>query len=344
MFRRFAPSFRTRTAALIAVVALITCSAGSRPAAAIEMKNRFTVGVRLGDWLPADEQKGGFRFFGSQTGQPGENAVEIGEVPLMGISLGYGVAKFERLQMSVELDVSYVASDVGKETVYIDPDASVRIELPQYGDQRTVSGDERFERIVLGDVTLIPVFVNAIFHLSGKGDPDRADFYFGGGLGVVIPELTESAEYRTLAADTDGTDDVQADTAAGVDVKAGANIRLGKSGNWYLFFEGQFYSTGLLSSDSQVKWSGLDYLACEQDIDRDMDGLPDDTVGGCYRSIDPGKVRMDGGIGAIGLRYRFGGSAKSEAVADSPVPAAEPVPEPAPAEVAPETATPGATS
>jgi hypothetical protein len=342
MRRRSVPSFRIRTATLVALAALLSWSAGTRPARAIELKRRFTAGVRLGDWLPADEQKGGFRFFGSQTGQPGENAVEIGEVPVAGISLGFGVAKWKRLQMSLELDASYVASDLGKETVYIDPDASVRIPLPEFGNQRGQSGDERFERIVLGDVTLTPLFVNSLFHLAGKGDPERADFYFGGGVGIVLAKMDESDEYRTLAADTDGTDDVQADAAAAVDVKAGANIRLGKGGSWFLFFEGQFYSTGLLSSDSQVKWSGLDYLACTQDIDTDNDGLEDTTVGGCYRSIDPGKVRMDGAIGAIGLRYRFGRAAKPEAAESAPEVEAEVAPEPAPEPVTPdETTTPG---
>jgi hypothetical protein len=299
----------------VTALGLVPASAG-----AIDLKGRFTVGVRLGDFLPADEQKGGFRFFGSQSGTATTNAVHLEEVPVGSLSLGYGLKKWNRMQMTLELEATRITSGLGKETGFVDEDASTRIELPPFF-QTGQTGDERFESLPLGELTMTPVFVNALFHRSGAAS-ERADFYFGGGLGLVLAEFEESSRYREFAADFDGSDDVQADDALGLLVKAGSNVRLAKSGNWYLYFEAEFWSTGFLTSQPQVTWSGTDFFACDQLVDMDGDGIEEASRPGCLHLVDPGHIRMDGAIGGIGLRYRFGG--RTPAVA--PEPAAEPVP------------------
>src|SRR5690242_10694809 len=65
----------------------------SPQASALDLHRRFTVGFRVGDFLPGDSQQGGFRAFGSgAAGQPGRHAVSLSEVPVPTFQFGYGVA------------------------------------------------------------------------------------------------------------------------------------------------------------------------------------------------------------------------------------------------------------
>lgn len=307
---RARPSGRSNSAGPVVVVLFLLAAAPSVRAA--DWTHRWGVGFRLGDYLPADEQKGGFRNFSG-------NGVSIEEVPLGTISVSHGVKKWERTQLSIELQASRISAGVGREAVYLDRDGSTRVPDPFSGGTGE-SGDESFETRILGDLTMTPIFVNALFHWSGKSNPERADFYFGGGMGVVIPEFKESDEYRLFAGDTDGDDDIQVDTAFGLLIKTGANVRIAKNHDWFLYIEAEFMSTGFVTSQSQVSWSGVDYLAGTREVDTDGDGLNDTTLPADYRLMDSGHVRMDGAIGGIGIRYRFGGKAK---LAAPPAQAAE---------------------
>jgi hypothetical protein len=281
-------------------------------AAAAEWNHRWFVGFRLGDFLPADEVKGGFR---EEAG-----SVVIEEVPLGTLSFGRGLKKWERTQLVLEVQASRITGTVGDETVFLDPDGSTRVEDPVFGSILGYSGDESSEARRLGEVTMTPIFVNALFHWSGKRDPERADFYVGGGLGAVISEFEESSEYRSFANDYDGVDDIFADTSFGVLLKTGANVRLARDRDWYLYFEGEFIATQLLGSQAQIGWNQVDYLAGSRAVDVDNNGSPDVIVPADYRLMDAGRLRVDGAVAGIGIRYRFGkgkGKAAPAAAASS---------------------------
>jgi len=311
--------------ALAAVVAVATLLPS--PASALDLNKRFTVGFRLGDYLPADEEKGGFRFFGTGAlGAPGEHAIEIAEVPVPTLSFGYGVAKLgKKVQLSLELEVSRFTAEVGDETAYHDPDASVRVPLPITGFRRTTTGDEEFVNLPLGDITMTPILVNALFHWSKDGG--RADFYCGVGAGVVLADFKLSDAYIDFASDTDGTDDVSVDEAFATSVKLGSNVSLSRNNGWMLYFEAEFFTTAFFSSEAQVTWPGVDYFAGTQNVDADGDNV-DDTFGipADYRLVDSGNVRMDGAIAGIGVKYRFGGKkvAASSTAATEPEAPSEP--------------------
>lgn len=291
---------------------LLWVSAGMSQARAADWTKRWAVGVRLGEYLHVDKQKGGFRYVsGGLRGGASGQTVSIENGPLGSLSIGRGIKKWDRVQLVVELEVSRISGAVGKETVYLDPDGSTRVEDPITA-VRSETGDEGFETRVLGDLTMTPVFVNALFHWSGKANPERADFYFGGGLGVVMADFAESEEYKEFA-NEDSTPDVQVDNAFAVIIKTGANVRLAKNHDWFLYFEAEFFATGLVTSESQVSWTGVDYLAGTRMVDTDNNGVPDVTVPADYRLMDPGHIRMDGAIAGIGLRYRFGGGAQAVA-------------------------------
>lgn len=304
-----------RALAGLAVV-LLPVLAHAPTARAADWTKRWSVGFRLGDFIPADEQKGGFRNFS-------RNGVSLEEVPLGTLSVTRGIKKWERAQLNLEFQVSRFSTSVGRETIYLDPDGSTRVDDP-FGGGTFESGDERFEVRTLGDLTLTPVFVNGLFHWSGKANPERADFYVGGGLGVVMAEISASEEYKVFANDYDGHPDVEAENAFGVLIKTGANLRVAKNREWFLYFEAEFMSTGFLTSQSQVSWSGVDYLAGTRSVDTDNNGTPDRTIPADLRLMDSGHVRMDGAVAGIGIRYRFGGKAQAAPVAPEPAATAEP--------------------
>ena len=290
----------------LAVLAFLAVAAPS--ASAAEWNKRWFVGFRLGDYLSADKQAGGFR---------GDRTVNINEVPLGTLSFGRGVKKWERAQLVIEVQASRMSASVGQETVYLDADGSTRVQDPVTGETFS-SGDETYEARSLGEITMMPVFVNALFHWSGKGDPERADFYFGGGLGVVLADFSESSAYRAFANDYDGHDDISVDNGFGGIIKLGANVRLAKDHDWYLFFEGDFFTTKFLTSDSQVQWAAVDYLAGSRSVDTDNNGSPDVTVPSDFRLMDAGTLRTDGATFGVGIRYRFGGGKKAAAAKASP--------------------------
>lgn len=289
-------------------VALLVLGISASHAAAIDLHRKFVLGVRVGDWLAADSQGGGFRGFGGNLDR-GERSVHLGDAMSTALSLGYGVAKVgKKAEMTIELQVERVSTTLGAETVYEDPDASTRIQIPPFPGTAQ-SGDERFTRLTVGDVTLTPVFASALFHWNSPGG--RGGFYCGGGPGVVLAQGKESREFREFKSDFDGTDDFKVGDAFGLIIKAGADVRLNASGNWLMFFEAEFISTGFLTSQPQARWSGSDYFAGEQVIDTDNNGIPDLGVHADLRIVDPGSVRMDGASLGIGIRYRFGGRAKA---------------------------------
>lgn len=314
--RELTGSSRRVTLAGLAALALLCASAPG--ALAAEWNKRWFVGMRLGDFLNADKQKGGFR---------GDRNVSISEVPLGTLSFGRGVKKWGRCQLVLELQVSNISATFGDETVYLDADGSTRVEDPVTGSTGQ-TGDETYEPRTLGDITMTPVFANALFHWSGKGDPDRADFYVGGGLGVVLADFSESSEYREFASDYDGDDDISVDSPFALLLKVGANVRLAKNHDWYLYFEGEFMATQVITGDAQISWASVDYLAGSRSVDTDNNGSPDVTVPADFRLMDPGHVRMDGAIFGIGIRYRFGGTkAKAKAAAEAAAASDAPVPE-----------------
>lgn len=297
------PSRIAARAALLGILALGVV----QPALAIESHRRWLVGVRVGDYIGADELGGGFRVSGEIFGSNTENPVKISEVPFAGFTLAYGLHQWKGAKrwtsadLTLELDVSRIDSDVGPETAFRDRNASTRIVLCDLG-RIAQDGDEEFPLASVGDITLTPIFVNALFHWG----PPRADFYAGGGLGYVLADISESDDYREFVGDLDGSDDVRAEGAMAADIKLGSNLRLDRKGRWYLFVEGQFFSTGLFGG-SQVSWPGVTgYFAQRECDDSDPDSAPDVVQAADFRLMDPGRVRYDGAMVAIGLRVRFG--------------------------------------
>jgi hypothetical protein len=305
-----------RVASLVAVAA-----ASASPVSAIDWKGRFWLGARVADYLPADEQGGGFRFNAQAFGNRTENEVKPGEKPLLSVAFGYGLKQWEvgksgrPLQLSIEIEASRFETGFGDETGFIDENASSRIVLPG----RTTSdpdGDETFETFPLGDLTVTPILVNALFHWGSA----RADFYVGGGGGVVLAEITEDKRYASFVGDIDGEQDVNVDDGFAVCLKTGSNVRLTKGGRMYLYFEAEFFTTNLLGGGPKVAWPGVDGFFGTRDYDSDGDGTVD-TFGipANLHVVDPGKVRLDGVFAGIGLRYRFGGGkATKESAPASP--------------------------
>ena len=315
-----------RKVAVAAAVLGLTVASGARRADAIDWDGRWWVGARAADYFPADEVKGGFRINQEVFGSRSQKDVKPKEGFFPAVTIGYGLKRWEgntlwrNFQLSLEAEIGRLDTVVGDETGFKDPDGSTRLArdlgcdptdpaaegcIPFPASEQDVS----FEAFPLGDLTLTPIFVNALFHWGS----DRADFYAGAGLGVVLADFTESAEYRAFTGDYDGVDDVQVDDNFAVNFKLGSNLRLSKNGNTFLYFEFQFYTTSLFGGN-KVEWSGTvngeenGVFLGEADYDTDRDGIVDTfSVPADLRIVDPGKVRIDGATAGVGIRYRFGG-------------------------------------
>jgi hypothetical protein len=308
---------------LVAALAVLACVLPSTNAGAVEWTKHWTVGVRLGELVPVDAQRGGFRLFGGdfRNSNTDDRKVSIEKLPYGTLILGHGIKKFKKVSMSLELQVSRMTSKVGDETVYNDRDASTRVSLPPDNLLRQ-NGDETFETRSLGKLTMTPIFGNLLFHWAAKNNPDRSDFYVGGGAGLVLGTFAESDEYRQFVRDFDGNDDVKAGNAFGILLKMGANVRLSKDKNWFMFFEGEFISTEFTTKKAQVAWPGVDFTAGTQDVDMDGNGSLETTVDSDLRIVDPGNIRYDSATIGLGVRYRFGGK-KAAAELAKPVTAPE---------------------
>lgn len=302
--RRFASAFRRNATA---VLALVTWAAVAGSAGAIDWTGHWWVGGGGAFYTHADKEGGGFRVGGELFGARVEQTVNLSDEFHPGFTLGYGLKRWEgpkrwqNAQLTIELEASRWTSSLGPETAFIDPNASTRVLVPG-NSSISPDGDETGRTFSIGDVTLMPVFVNALVHW---GSP-RADFYTGLGLGVVLAEADEDIEYAEFVADTDKDDLVVDDTLA-LNVKVGANMRLGQGGRWYFYFEGKFFTSHLLGSGQQVSWPGVEAFFGTRDYDIDGDGTIDEAgVDADFRLIDPGQVRVDGATIGLGFRYRFG--------------------------------------
>lgn len=315
-----------RKVALAAAVLGLTVASGARRADAIDWEGRWHVGARAADYFPADEVKGGFRINQEVFGSRNQKDVKPKESFFPVLTVGYGVKRWEgnsmwrNFQLSLEAELGRLDTTMGDETGFKDPDASTRLarELGcDPGDPAAQDcipfpageSDTSFEAFPLGDLTLTPMFVNAVFHWGS----DRADFYAGAGLGVVLADLKESDEYRAFTGDYDGVDDVTVGDSVAVNLKLGSNLRLTKSGNTFLFFEFSFFTTSLFGGN-KVEWTGTvngeenGVFLGSADYDTDRDGIVDRFgVPADLRIVDPGKVRVDGATAGVGIRYRFGG-------------------------------------
>ena len=217
--------------------------------------------------------------------------------------------------------LSRLDTTVGDETGLRDLDGSMRLARTdgcsqtgrEIGDNcipfPVSEQDISYEAIELGDLELTPVFVNALFHWG----TERADFYAGAGLGLILADITLSDEYRDFTGDRDDAGDIQVDDSLAMNFKIGSNMRLGKSGRAYLFFEVSYFSTGLLGG-SQVEWTGTVTDDGENGVflgdavyDLNNDGTVSDPFPADLRIVDPGKVRIDGASAGLGIRFRFGG-------------------------------------
>lgn len=302
--------WRLRRGVVAAFVAVMAVTLAA-PAGAVSWEKRWTLGVRTGLFLHADKQGGGFRVNGQVFGSQEPRTVNLQDGPIAGLTLGYGLKKFQgdkRWQspdLTLELEVSRWSSDLKTETGFLDPNASTRIGLPANNYIARRDGDEVLRGFPVAEVTTTPVLVNALLHWGSS----KADFYAGLGAGLVLVEATEKVEYTDFVGDAAG-DDVTVDDVWAVNVKLGSNVALTKSGRWYLYFEGQFLSTQLLGSQQQVSWPGVDGYFGQQQVDTDDDNAPDTVLPADYRLVDPGKVRIDGALATIGLRYRFGGKGR----------------------------------
>ena len=307
------------------VVAALLCAGGASAARAQGDAGRWSVGFRVGNFFPADAQDGGFRVTSQVFGARTESSVKIDEVPLASFMLGYdvkkwtkGAKKWQNVKLSLELDVSRVDASLGKETAFVDPDASTRVRLCFHDPPMVIlpgnTGDENYQTLKVGDVTLTPVLVNALFHWGSS----RADFYSGPGLGIVLTDATEADEYRNFVGDFDGVQDLGFDDALAFDLKVGSNVRLDREGRWQLFFEAQFITTQFLSSQPQFSWPGVNGTFGQRACDRNGDNIPDEVDPADFRLVDPGRVRADGASAGVGLRFRFGKGPKAPAEPATP--------------------------
>jgi hypothetical protein len=315
----------SRLAALpLAAVAVGLAAAIAAPdAGAVDYHRRWMIGVRIADYLPADEQGGGFRFSTQAFGSRTESSVKIQEVPAGSLSVGYGIKKFgggkraQDVQLTVQLEVTRLSASVGDETGFIDENASTRVILPDVGNTEP-DGDETFETFPLGDLEMMPVVGHVLCHWGAP----KADFYAGGGLGWVFADISEGSRYREFTGDVDGDDDVRVEDGMTVSLKVGSNVRLTKSGRWYLTFEAEYFTMNLLGGGPKVAWPGVEGFFGTRDYDADGDGTLDTFgVPSDLHVVDPGKVRLDGVFAGLGLRYRFGGKKAAAPPADGGAPA-----------------------
>lgn len=315
----------TRLAAAVASVAGLLALGANAPARAIDWDGRWWVAGRVADYLPADEQGGGFRLSQQLFQVRNEREVKVAEKFFPTISLGRGLKRWEgekawkQVQLSLELELSSFDAPVGDETGFRDDNASTRIALPSSQPSQGVirpDGDERFESLKVGELRMSPVFVNTLWHWGSE----RADFYAGAGVGVIFASVDESKAYREFVGDLDGVDDVTADDAFAVNFKIGSNFRLFRGSNWYGYFEAQFFTTELFGSSAQLEWKGTvtengnGVFLGQRDYDYDLDGELDTFgVDSDFHVVDPGKIRLDGAAAGFGVRYRFGGGRRSAA-------------------------------
>lgn len=308
-------SLKNTVIRLSALAALVV--AGGLPAStasAIDWKGRWYVSARIADYFPADEQGGGFRRAqGDPTARAvSENDVKLGETFYPSFTIGRGIlrrstdSRLGSFQLNLELEVSRISTGIGDESGFRDDDASTRVALP--GEETTrESGDEELMLLELGDAELTPVFVNALLHWGN----DKADFYAGGGLGVVFASGTESQAYADFVGDAE-RDDLVVEDAFAVNLKLGSNYRLNES--WLLFFEASYFTTSLLGGGPQVRWPGTlqadgvnGVFLGQESFDSDDNGTLDSIRSTDLHIVDPGKFRLDGGSIGLGVRYRFGG-------------------------------------
>jgi len=294
---------------LAATVALATLSVAV-PAGAVDWKGHWTLGVRTGYFLHADKQAGGFRVSGQVFGAQEARTVNLQDTQIAGLTLGYGLKKFQGAKrwtspdLTLEVEVSRWSTDLKPETGFLDPNASTRIGLPANQNIATQDGDEVLRGFPVATLETTPILVNALLHW---GSP-KADFYAGMGAGYVLVSLDEAPEYAEFVGDQQN-DDVTVDDVWALNLKLGSNIQLTKSGRWYLYFEGQFLATQVLGSQQQLSWPGVEGFFGQQAVDTDEDNSPDTVLPADFRLVDPGKVRIDGALVSLGLRYRFGSKA-----------------------------------
>lgn len=313
-----------RLAVFVLAVLGLTALSGVRRAEAIDWDGRWWVGARVSNYLPADEVNGGFRINQEVFGSRSERDVKPRQTVFPGFTVGRGIkrwdgeTKWRRFQLSLELDVSRLETPVKGETGFRDEDGSTRLarvypEIMFPASEQDVS----FEAFPLGDLELTPLFVNALFHWGN----DRADFYAGAGLGVVLADIAEADEYREFTGDFDGIDDVIVSDSFATNFKLGSNLRLTPNGNAFIFFELQYFTTALFGGN-KVEWAGTvrgeenGVFLGQAEYDTDDNGVPDRVIDADLRIVDPGKVRVDGATISLGLRYRFGGKKADPAITD----------------------------
>jgi len=288
------------------------------PAESVEWNRRWWVGARIADYLPADEQKGGFRLNQQTFGVLSTRDVKPKEVVYGSLNVGRGLKKFggttafRSPELTLELEISRISTEAGNESGWSDDNASTRIALPGNDGMTRRDGDEDFVTFPVGDLTLTPAFANVLFHWGNA----RADFHAGVGLGVVFAEIEPSRAYLEFTG-TQGPGDVDVNDAFGVNFKVGSNFRLGRESNLFMFIDAQFYSTQLFGSEAQVRWTGTvqedggnGVFLGERSYDVDGDGSPDETLQADLHVVDPGSVRLDGASIGVGIRYRFGAGKK----------------------------------
>lgn len=309
---------------VVAVAVAVLALAGAQPATAIDFHKRWFIGGGGGLFIHADSQGGGFRVNNQTFQTRTESTVNLQDANFAGFTLGYGIKAWSKskhaVQMTIDFDADFISTSVGSETGFRDPNASSRIPLV-LGELPGPDGDEKYEAVPLGDLKLLPLLGFVQWHWGNE----RADFYAGPGIGWVLAEMSEGPEYRDFVGDLDGQDDVSVSGSFAVAGKLGSNIRLSKSGRWYMFVEAGFYSTNLVTSGPKVSWPGVDAYFGQQQVDVTGDGIPE-TLPAELHVMDSGKLRIDGAIGSIGLRYRFGGRSSAAKPEDEETgPEVEPV-------------------
>src|SRR5688572_15060478 len=99
-----------RARAIVGALAVVL-SLSATSVEAVENPRRWSVGFRVGDYLPADQQGGGFRVSNEVFAARTENPVKLDEVPTFSFVLGRdvktwtGAKRWTNTTLSLELDV-----------------------------------------------------------------------------------------------------------------------------------------------------------------------------------------------------------------------------------------------
>jgi len=308
-----------------ALLGLLICLLATPFCLGQSLKDRIAFALAVGLYEPQDKQGGGFRYSGTALGgggvSGGEREVEIdgGVRWEAGIQIGLFDKRWKvqkdaetgkalrdeegrkvktlvdrKSLLAVEFEISYFKEGIGAEACFKDPDASSVQRIPLPGGVRLplgATGDEQKLFLTLGEITIVPVAINVLWHFGFRSG--KTSTYVGLGPAWVFTEWETGSSYRDFVAYDDG----RIEDGPGLNTKGGLQVWL--NDRWIFDFHVNY-----LMAAEQFRWYGTEATYGDQAFDLDGNDVPD-LFGqpADYRRVDPGNLRLDGLSFMVGMRY-----------------------------------------